>query len=395
MKGQRRGAKGEVVLSRGPDGGLDRWHVALHEDGTLLVSRAAGPLAEPRVVARVASREARIEDGLWESQLHAAGITLPLSAGERAAVARLLALRDGPAAALDRDLEWRHLHLDALRSGKSPRPRISPPTSHGRLTLEHWGLLAPPDRHPILDRIGEQIWPAILSLRVTGDREAGLSRTHEVDPASSRLPAARAFGHAARALGLPSPRLFVRTDVAGGIAHMPVWPLASLCGNALLDFAERELLFLWGVHLAAYRPESYLSTLLLDPLSVATALHAALRIANAVEAADAAVEQTAQQLAQKMMPAQVYALTKISALLSIELPPVELREVLVAAAERWLLAVTKTRLRAGLLLCDELATALRLLVPLGPVWDIEALREDLERFWISEELSTLRSALGR
>lgn len=50
--------------------------------------------------------------------------------------------------------------------------------------------------------------------------------------------------------------------------------------------------------------------------------------------------------------------------------------------------------RAGLLLCDELETALRMLEVMGRPWATSAAREDLERFWLSDELSTLRGALG-
>lgn len=386
----------QVALARGPDGDLGRWTIVLHEDGSLVACRAEGPLAEPRVVARVPAAVARLEDALWESRLRIGALSLPVSAGERPSVQRMLEQRVASSPVdpqRDADREWRRMHLQALREGKPRRRRLELTAASRALTERQRRLLWPADRHLLVDSILEQMWPSILSLRVESDREAGLSRRHEVDPASSTVTMARTFGYAAHALGLPSPRLFLRTDVAGGLAHLPVWPLATLAGNTLLSgFSPREMLFVMSHHLMGYTAMT--AVLLPDATSLAVTLEAVLRMTGAISSGEQAVEQVAAQLATKIQPAQLDALRRLCARLAVDLPRAELRIVLTGVAERWLVAVAHSRARAGLLLCDELETALRMLEVMGPRLATSAAREDLERFGLSDELSTLRGALG-
>lgn len=389
----------QVALARGPDGDLARWSIVLREDGSLLACRSDGPLGEPRVVACVSVAVARLEDGLWESRLRIGALTLPVSAGERASVERMLGQRvvgsTSEVLRRDPDREWRRLHLQALREGKTPRRRLELTPASRALTERERRLLWPAGRHLLVDSILEQMWPTILSLRVESDREAGLSRRHEVDPASSTVMVARTFGYVAHALGLPSPRLFLRTDVAGGLAHLPVWPLATLSGNTLVSgFSPREVLFAMGHHVVAYTATTMTAVLVPDSTSLAGVLQAALRLGGAIGAGDRATEQVAAQLATRIQPAQLDALRRLCAKLAVDLPRAELRTVLADVAERWLTAVAHTRARAGLLLCDELEAALRMLDAMGRPWATSAAREDLERFWLSDELSTLRGALG-
>ncbi|MCZ7678447.1 MAG: hypothetical protein M5U28_06615 [Sandaracinaceae bacterium] len=154
------------------------------------------------------------------------------------------------------DAEQQKFYADNKNSG--------PIRPQNRLNDERWLRdLAHPEQDLLLSKIFEQVWPAVLSLRVQSDKDAGLNKKHEVDPASSTVTFARTFGFVANVLGLPTPRLFLRTDVQGGLTHMPVWPLASLSGATLLSgFSPGDLMFVAGRHLADYRPEHYIRTML-------------------------------------------------------------------------------------------------------------------------------------
>ena len=383
-----------VDLARGPEDRFERFRLVLEEDGTLLVCRTDGLLADPHVVARVPVAVARLEDGLWESRLRVGVLSLPVSAGEREAVARLLA---GPPVVPRRDADpdraWRRAHLEALRAGKTPRRRLGATPAARGLRLEEWRLLIHPDRHPLLDRIFEQLWPPLLSLRGKTDRDAHLHPRHEVDPRCSSIELARQLGYAADVLGIACPRLFLRTDVPGGITALPVYPLASLSGNTLLHgYSTAEQLFVLGHHLAGYATCAVM--LLSDARSVAELLAAALRIAGAIEDVDPSVERLAMQLASRMRSAQVDALSSLCAHLSIDLSTAEREPVLQRVVERWLTGVERTCARAGLLVCDELATALRMVAAMGGPSITPGAIEDLESFWLSDELSALRRALG-
>ena len=83
-----------------------------------------------------------------------------------------------------------------------------------RLNDERWLKdLASSEQDLLVSKIFEQIWPAVLSLRIQNDKDAGLNKKHEVDPANSTVTFARTFGFVANVLGMPAPRLFLRTDV--------------------------------------------------------------------------------------------------------------------------------------------------------------------------------------
>src|SRR5690606_8179985 len=131
-----------------------------------------------------------------------------------------------------------------------------------------------------------------------------------------------------------------------------------------------------------------------DGGSLAELLGAALRIAGKIDRVHPSVERLAMQLASRMQSPQVDALASLCAHLSVDGATAASESVLRGVAERWLTGVERTRARAGLLLCDELAAALRMVEPGGEPTFTPGAREDLESFWLSDELSTLRRALG-
>ena len=261
-----------------------------------------------------------------------------------------------------------------------------------RLNDERWLKdVAHPDQDLIVSKIFEQIWPALLSIRGKTDKDAQLNKKHEVDPASSTVTFARTFGFVANVLGIVTPRLFLRTDVPGGLTPMPVYPLASLSGATLLSgYSPGDLMFVAGRHLTDYRPEHYIRTMLNSNTELKAVLLASLRIASLVPASDPTVEQWAQQLAAKMQPAQVDALRSLG------------KRFIDAGAradvKKWLQSVELTSCRAGFLVANDLETAAKMVTQLGASGPIdlppkEKIKE-LVLFSVSEEYFTLREHLG-
>ena len=260
-----------------------------------------------------------------------------------------------------------------------------------RLDNERWLKdLVHPEQDLLASKIFEQIWPAVLGLRVRADKDLGLSPKHLVDPATSTVTFARSFGFVANVLGLPVPRLFLRTDVQGGLTHMAAWPQASLCGATLLSgFSPNDLMFVAARHLSDYRPEHYIRTMLASNTELKSVLLAALRIAGVMPAGDATIEQVAQQLAPKIQPAQVDALRTLG------------RRFVDAGArtdiKRWLQCVELTSCRAGLLVCNDLDTAARMVNQLPPAGVDLAPKDKIKElvlFSVSEEYFRLREQLG-
>ncbi|MFK7991898.1 MAG: tetratricopeptide repeat protein, partial [Sandaracinaceae bacterium] len=282
------------------------------------------------------------------------------------------------------DAEQQQFYADNKPSG--------PIRPQNRLNAERWLKdLVHTEQDLLVSKIFEQVWPAVLSLRIQRDKDAGLNAKHQHDPANSTVTFARTFGFVANVLGLPPPRLFLRTDVPGGLTHMPVYPLASLCGATLLSgFQPADLMFVAGRHLSDYRGEHFIRTMLKSNSELKTVLMASLRIAGVVPAGEAAIENVAQQLAGKMQPAQRDALKSLA------------KRFVDAGAQtnikRWLQAVELTSCRSGFLVCNDLETAARMVTQLGAAGPVDLAPKDkvkeLVLFSVSEEYFNLREFLG-
>lgn len=282
------------------------------------------------------------------------------------------------------DKEQQQFYLDNRQAG--------PIRPQARLDNERWLRdLVHPTQDLLTSKLFELLWPAVLSLRLKSDREAGLNKKHEVDPATNTATFAQAFGFVANVLGLPTPRLFLRTDVQGGLSHLPVWPQASLSGATLLKgFHPQDLMFVAARHMSDYRGEHYMRTLLPSNTELKSVLMAGLRIVGVVPQSDPAVEQTAGQIAAKMQPAQRDALKTLA------------KRFVEAGArtdiKKWLQAVELTACRAGLLVCNDLETAGRMVTQLPPAGPVDLSPRDkvkeLVLFSVSEQYFRLREHLG-
>jgi tetratricopeptide (TPR) repeat protein len=263
------------------------------------------------------------------------------------------------------------------------------PTS--RLDDERWFRdLAHPDADLVVSKLFSQVWPAIMSMRVQSDADAGLAKKYQVDPATSTAAFPRTFGFVSQVLGMPAPRLFLRTDVAGGLTHCRVFPLASLSGSTLLSgFQPLDLMFIAGRHLTDYKPEHYIRTLLPSNSELKTVLMASLRIANLVPG-DPQIDATAQEIRKYLQAPQIDAIGTIG------------RRFMAAGArtdvKKWLQGVEMTACRAGFLVCNDLETAARMVQALGAAGPVDVPAKDkikdLVLFSVSEEYFRLRVALG-
>ncbi len=213
-----------------------------------------------------------------------------------------------------------------------------------------------------------------------------------MDPATSTVSFARAFGFVSQVMNLRIvPRLFLRPDAQGGLMHVPGSnPPASVCGASLLSgFTPQDLTFVIARHLAYYRTQHFIRTLMSTHSELRLVLLAGLRIAG-VAPGDAQIDQMAQQLTAKLQPAQTEALRSIGKRFVEAGGSTDIK--------RWMQTVELTGCRAGFLLCNDLETSARMiqsLPPEGPT-DLppkEKIKE-IVLFSVSEEYFRLREALG-
>jgi hypothetical protein len=107
-------------------------------------------------------------------------------------------------------------------------PDMPPPFSAPLSAYLFSAYVVHDEEDPDVGRLLAALWPGILAMRTRPERDFGLRPRDEIDFGTSAVDIAKLFAHSARAIGLACPRLFVRTDVGGGLAHRAVSPLASL-----------------------------------------------------------------------------------------------------------------------------------------------------------------------
>ena len=249
------------------------------------------------------------------------------------------------------------------------------------------------DEDPDIGRMLAALWPGILAMRTRPEREFGLRPRDEVDFGSSEVQIANLFAHSARAIGLSCPRLFVRTDVGGGLAHLAVSPLATLAGGTIaLQFDPPSTLHVLGGHLAMYRPEAYLLALLPSREEAWLAFCAALVLEERIPAEPRA-SALAAELARYMVPPVQKALRQ--AVLEVRLPG----DPLVSAQEQFLRfrrAAYLTACRTGFVLSGSLAVSEKLqrLLPAVPGIPTDEVIDDLISYAVSPSWMALRRELG-
>jgi golgin subfamily B member 1 len=263
-----------------------------------------------------------------------------------------------------------------------------------RLDSERWLKdLFHSEEDRYVSKIMEILAPSVHAAKQASDKQLHLYKKYEVDPNESTVTFARTFGFVAQVLNLQvTPRLFLRSDAPGGLAHVPGSnPPATVCGSALLSgYSPQDLAFVVGRHLTYYRMEHFVRTLLPSHSEIKTVLLAALRITGVSPAPDKNVEATAAALGQRLSAAQVDGLRGVC------------RKFLEAGArtdvKRWIQTSELTGCRAGFLLCNDLETASRMIqqLPTESAADLppkEKVKE-MVLFSVSEEYFRLREALG-
>jgi hypothetical protein len=245
-----------------------------------------------------------------------------------------------------------------------------------------------------LGRVLAAIWPAYLQFRARPDRELGLRPEDEMFLANPPAGLPQLFAHAADAFSLSRPRLFVRTDVPGGMAHLHALPMASLCGGTLVGFDASSMLHVLGYHLSLYRQEAYLIALAPVPQELYALLMAALHLEGRAPAEDSRVSGLADLLARHMTPALRETLRHVCG--DLPLPGSDPRIAAADALARHRRSVLLTAVRAGYALSGNLAISDRMQRMMPEVLGVSQaeMLDDLVTYSVSPSWAALRKELG-
>jgi hypothetical protein len=253
------------------------------------------------------------------------------------------------------------------------------------------------DEDPALGAIFAALWPVLLPLRSRTERDLGLRPSDEIDHAASDDPFAKLFAHAARSLGVDLPRLFIRREVPGGLAFLPlVTPGgASLCGGTLASgFDPATTLHVIAHHVAYYRPEVYVLALTTSDEDASTAVLAALHATDRLPSLDPAVVSVADALSRHLSVALREALR--TACLRYPLPPRAPQELVAEEVAYYRRAAFLTAVRCGFALAGDLAVSARIqrVMPALPGLSIEAVLDDLVTYAVSASWLAVRKEVG-
>ncbi len=233
----------------------------------------------------------------------------------------------------------------------APRGSVSPAAWHD--------LLFHPEEELLTGQIFGLIAPAVLLGRVAAMRRDGKLHlpdpSAKQDPATATVTAVRAMPWAAAILGLPCPPIYVEKDRDLGYAHIPSIPPFSVIGKrVLVGLSQLEHAFLVGRHVALYRQEHYIKVLFGAVPDLEDLFLAALTIGSPGLPIADNLKQRVAPIAQAIEP--LLEPTQIDALRGCFLRFVE--DGGRTNLQRWSQTTEKTACRAGLLLCNDLATAL-------------------------------------
>ncbi|MBK8168920.1 MAG: tetratricopeptide repeat protein [Sandaracinaceae bacterium] len=260
-----------------------------------------------------------------------------------------------------------------------------------RLDNERWIRdLFHPDEDLYVGKIFETMTPALMAMKQLSDKQLGLNKKQQHDPATSTTAFAKTFGFVGQVLGLPMPRLFLRPDAQVGLVYGLADPPASVAGSVLLSgLSPQDLTFVIAKHLSYYRGEHYLRWILPTTDELKAALLAGMRIVG-MGPADANIDASAKQISSRMLPIHVEALKAVC------------KRFVEAGArtdiKKWVQAVEITGCRAGFLMCNDLEIAARMIQSEPPtgVGDLQPKEKvkELVLFSVSEQYFRLREALG-
>jgi hypothetical protein len=264
----------------------------------------------------------------------------------------------------------------------------------GSLSQAAWhDFLFHPEQELLTGQIFSLIAPAVLVGRVTSLRRDG--KLHQASPetkqdaAKATITAVRAVPWAAAILGLACPTLYVEKTRDGGFEHLPGVPPSTVIGKRVLSGrSQLEQAFLIGRHLTWYRQEMYVKTLFSAVPDLEDLFLAALTIGNPGLPIADDMKRRVTPIANAIVP--MLEPQHVDALRGCFLRFVE--EGGRTNLQRWSAATEKTAVRAGLVLCGDLGTALALLeAEEGPQGE---LGKDLLWFSASDRYGKLRRQLG-
>jgi tetratricopeptide (TPR) repeat protein len=274
--------------------------------------------------------------------------------------------------------------------------RDAPLSSGGRMTDREWTqLMVHPGADPLVTELFALVESCMLAVRGRTLRAFGLATSAALGPDEHPYGLVRWLRESSTLLGIELPLLIHDPRRAGALALLPSRPRAIALASAALNarLPERRAAFVAAAHLVYVRPGLAARYLVPTVPGLKAWLLAALRIVAPRlpigAELEGPVEEAQKALAEHMSPAVRERLARPVGELLAQGARVDLG--------RWVRAVDITSDRAGLVVCDDLQTALDIVGDAGDGANSVLAadrKKQLLRWAVSRPYVTLRERLG-
>ncbi|MBI4700245.1 MAG: hypothetical protein HY744_03595 [Deltaproteobacteria bacterium] len=233
----------------------------------------------------------------------------------------------------------------------------------GSVSADAWRrLVAHADEEVLTGQFFAVVVSAVLLGHVAALRHARLlpelPEQRRQHPTGTTVQASRCFFWAASILGMPAPPVYADPAWDGMVHMVPGVPPAARLGKlALSGRSAAELAFVAGSHLAWYREDRFMRLLAPNVADLEDLFLAALTIGNPGLPLHSGVKRRVAPIAAAIEP--ILDAAQIDRLRGHFLRFVE--EGGRTNLQRWAAGADRTALRAGLLLCNDLGVAQRML----------------------------------
>ena len=286
------------------------------------------------------------------------------------------------------DAEEQRFYL-RMRSeeGISPKARFTEPDFHATVVHRH--------ADPLLTALFTVIQPAVMLARSKPLQQLGFGPELLIDPAHGQFASAQVIPYVADILGQQCPPLFQNPNDLGELSFVHAQHPSIVLGTSVIGVALpiQTVAFMSARHLSYYRQGLYVRQLVPTTTGLKAWLFAAIRLMQPQfpipPDIQGPVQEALASLDRAIQGPQRDHLARVVSKLLHEGASLDLK--------KWMIGVDLSADRAGLLLCDDLATAVEVVRAADPssssVNPSERV-EEIYKYAVSEQYLDARARLG-
>jgi tetratricopeptide (TPR) repeat protein len=287
----------------------------------------------------------------------------------------------------DKDEERFYMRM-RNEEGIQPKARLTEPDFHSALVHK--------DADPLLTALFTVIQPAVMAARSKSLQQLGYGPELLIDPSlGQQFASTQIIPYVADVLGMPCPPLFQNPEDLGELSFLHAQHPSIVVGTAVVGVALplQTMSFMSARHLTYYRQGLYVRHLVPTTTGLKAWLFAAMRLMTpqfpVPPDIQGAVQEALVALDRVVTAQQRDHLARVVSKLVQEGTALDLK--------KWVSGIDLTADRAGLLMSDDLATAVEMVRAADPASSSvtpEQRVEEIYKYAVSDQYFAARKALG-